>query len=733
MSSKILWIRYNSTSEVYTYTFQGLEKGKIYTFSGLIGWHNNANDKNKVFTITVNGTKELAKVAETFINNNNARFILHPFSIDFMVPSDDESTNFTLKFTSNQAGDCMEALSAMSIVEKTDAKTSMENASESSPYDMTSWLTTPSFENTLPCGWTYDYNFGGGSDIKYHTANPSDGDRILNIWSGNVNSINVSQNVTLPKGKYRVYADLRVDQAKYITNQGVYASVGGNITKSETISNVSDPWEEKDGWNTVSTEFNVANETVVTIGISSTGDGKSSAGWFQADNVKLHYLGNIDDAEAIATAKDVLSSSLSSAKALASLNIGSNAFQVPETAVSVTTLNSAISDAQEVFDNESATLAEITEATEALNNSIDVYNTDCKEEILNTPAEGTRYYLKPSTSGHAKLGNAVLVTLGSTGNNNPTGYSFGASASPKDYLAQAFIFTQVEGNNYNISIETTEGIVYLTYGSLNGSAAGWKAQQIQGTTNPDNKGTFKIEVSNVKNSIKIFNTENNNYIDCQAGGALYTDTDVKFEDFEVVKAEQAEVAGSLAAGKYATRIFPFIPTLPEGVKAYTFGGVEEGNVITLNAVDSPTANVPYILENTSSNEVDITLSGYGLAKQDVYTVDGLTGSFAESTDVPVGNYVLQTLDNGQKFYRVGDETDTVKMPAYRAYLTIDNPAGVKAFSFGGETTGINGVETLTDGAVESIYTINGTRVNSLQKGLNIVKMSNGKTQKVLVK
>jgi hypothetical protein len=117
----------------------------------------------------------------------------------------------------------------------------------------------------------------------------------------------------------------------------------------------------------------------------------------------------------------------------------------------------------------------------------------------------------------------------------------------------------------------------------------------------------------------------------------------------------------------------------------------------------------------------------------LYEVNNLTGTYlAGETTVPANSYVLQTEDGVQQFRTVVTETG-ITMP-YRAYLTVPaESAGVKAFSFGGETTGINGVETLTDGAVESIYTINGTRVNSLQKGLNIVKMSNGKTLKVLVK
>jgi hypothetical protein len=94
-----------------------------------------------------------------------------------------------------------------------------------------------------------------------------------------------------------------------------------------------------------------------------------------------------------------------------------------------------------------------------------------------------------------------------------------------------------------------------------------------------------------------------------------------------------------------------------------------------------------------------------------------------------GEYVLQNHEGKVAFYRVGEYKPEVA--PYRCYLTASaNEA--KAFFFDNEATGINGVDA-AGAEIEAIYTINGTRVNNLQKGLNIVKMSNGKTQKVYVK
>ncbi len=119
LSSKILWIRYKDTSETYTYTFSGLQAGRSYTFSGLVGWHNNPPE-NPTFTITVNGESEFAKLTKAITSKQT----MYGVSADFDVPFSDKSTDFTLKFTLNSSStvnDCMEALSALSIVENKEA------------------------------------------------------------------------------------------------------------------------------------------------------------------------------------------------------------------------------------------------------------------------------------------------------------------------------------------------------------------------------------------------------------------------------------------------------------------------------------------------------------------------------------------------------------------------------------------------------------------------------------
>ena len=66
-----------------------------------------------------------------------------------------------------------------------------------------------------------------------------------------------------------------------------------------------------------------------------------------------------------------------------------------------------------------------------------------------------------------------------------------------------------------------------------------------------------------------------------------------------------------------------------------------------------------------------------------------------------------------------------------ATYDIDIPSGAAHAEFGnGVTNGINTVNN-TNNTITSIYTVGGAKVNSLQKGVNIVRLANGKTIKVV--
>ena len=112
-SSVIFWIRYNTAGESFTYTFTGLTAGLEYKFSCLVGWHN--NDSNPTFTIKIKGgDNELGSVSKAI----TVKQTLYAISLNFTVPADDTSESYVVEFTCNKVGDCMEALSALSLTER---------------------------------------------------------------------------------------------------------------------------------------------------------------------------------------------------------------------------------------------------------------------------------------------------------------------------------------------------------------------------------------------------------------------------------------------------------------------------------------------------------------------------------------------------------------------------------------------------------------------------------------
>ena len=471
-----------------------------------------------------------------------------------------------------------------------------------------------------------------------------------------------------------------------------------------------------DSWITVSATFKTGDAGNYVLGLVPRNSGNKSQNQFLYGDISLVR----------ATASEIkpfLLAEITAANAIynSGANVGTGVFQVPTAAGDA--FNTAINTtAQGVYDNASATVDDVITAISNLQTAEATY----KSTTINAPADGKKYYIKVATTGHGKLGNAWLLALGSTSDNNPTGYTIQANNAPAAYLCQAYTFTQVSGNTYKISITRPEGEVYLTNGTANGSAAGWKASQIQGNTDSSKAMVFTIEATNEANKFYIYNTETNSTIACQSGGNIYTETGNAY--FAVDEASQATVNVTInAAVKYGTRIFPFAPSLPSGVKAYSCEAASDAT-LTLVEVAEPQTNTPYILEATSGC-ASTDLKGWGTASADSYTTGWLTGVYT-STAAPNGSYVLQNNDSKVGFYQVDTEKATPTVGAYRCYMTVPTTAR-PAFFFDDETTGIDAINGLTSGSA-TVYSVDGHVLPALQKGLNIIK-TNGKTYKVMVK
>jgi len=214
-----------------------------------------------------------------------------------------------------------------------------------------------------------------------------------------------------------------------------------------------------------------------------------------------------------------------------------------------------------------------------------------------------------------------------------------------------------------------------------------------------------------------------------------TDKVLYFDNFELYMTEYFDASATMeiSVAKWATFCAPFDVEIPDDVEAYTIDRIEDnGYTLHRERVENTIpANTPVVLY--SETPVNKPVAGKTVAYDDL--VEGLlTGVYAD-TPAKVGTHVLQhrtDLNGAVGFYEVKTEGVTT-VPAYRAYLTVPAGAKARAFFFDGDATAIEAVSTIAADEIEAIYTTAGAQVESLQKGLNIVVLKGGKTQKVFVK
>lgn len=198
--------------------------------------------------------------------------------------------------------------------------------------------------------------------------------------------------------------------------------------------------------------------------------------------------------------------------------------------------------------------------------------------------------------------------------------------------------------------------------------------------------------------------------------------------FTVGTVEEANMV--VTAAKYGTFVAPFdVTEIPEGVTASKVTGSANG-VLVLEAVETIPAHTPVVLQSETPVS-EKTLSGIAApyAKEEAVT-EGLLNGVYVPTQAPVGSYVLQNHSGKIGFFVVGSTIPVVAKN--RCYLIDSTAASAHAFYFTeDDATAINGINAEIINA-EGIYNVNGVRMNSLQKGLNIIKTANG-TKKVMIK
>ena len=393
-------------------------------------------------------------------------------------------------------------------------------------------------------------------------------------------------------------------------------------------------------------------------------------------------------------------------------NEGEGVFQIP--AAAGTALATAIETAQGVYDNASATVANVADAVTAINAAKTTY----EGATLNAPDADKRYVLTLDGKG--------ALTFKSASTEGGYGMPF---MTANVNLAQAFLFeATATANTYKLYFYDLDGNKRYICTRADYGEGGTGTYGIRTAT--DKSLNILIAATTTDGVFNMLNTACENNKLGSNDGDFYTDD--KYSNWTIAEASQASIGINTSDAKWGTTILPFAAELPNGVKAYTCAAKKSGTELTLVEASSIAANTPYIIEG-SWNEI---LNDWGtLGSLDAKTEGWLTGVY-EATAAPVGSYVLQKNNNVVGFYLVADGAQpTVR--ANRCYLTVQETQqggdGARAFFLlGGEATAIKAIETLTSGEAE-IYNAAGARVPGLQKGMNIIRKADGQSYKVMVK
>lgn len=196
-------------------------------------------------------------------------------------------------------------------------------------------------------------------------------------------------------------------------------------------------------------------------------------------------------------------------------------------------------------------------------------------------------------------------------------------------------------------------------------------------------------------------------------GIDMTGTDLK-QMIDVEVGDLATATVSISSALVSTFCAPFKVAIPAGVTASTVTAANEEGSLTLNNISGIIpAHTPVIIQCPISASLDVE----GIYSKGTPTAGMLVGTY-EETDAPADSYILQNQSGVVGFYHVST-SHTVK--ANRCWLVAPE-SGVKAFIIrNDEAEGIN-AQTI-ENKQQTIFNLQGQRVNNVQKGVNIV---NGK-------
>lgn len=337
-----------------------------------------------------------------------------------------------------------------------------------------------------------------------------------------------------------------------------------------------------------------------------------------------------------------------------------------------------------------------------------LHNADGTYEKTAGASAGTAYYYDPNE--------------GKWQTDKPTGPSFSYDEANRQVkLDKSYLVTSKVAETFNSAITSAKGNNSVLSADIT-------------------KATGTIDIAAVRTAIGA--TDQNNVLlyapsAASAGDAQNVIVDGKAANLVIADAMPMDVPTAFTAEKltynrsssgWGTVCVPYAQTANGDLKFYQFGSLsKDGKTMYLTEVSSVAAYEPAIFNGSigySGSDVAISATPASLS------ANGLVGVLTNSETLPKGSSYYYIA--GGKFWQPTKNAVTVN--PQRAYFG-GGSAGAKVLSIGisdDAATGIGAVESAGP-TVEGVYTLGGARLNGLRRGVNIVKLSDGTTRKIVVK
>lgn len=316
------------------------------------------------------------------------------------------------------------------------------------------------------------------------------------------------------------------------------------------------------------------------------------------------------------------------------------------------------------------------------------------------------------------LKNVVITRVNET-DVKPADYTFSilVGSPAESTIALKGNFTDEAINEYNTALATN-----TTVAAIDLSDAADVSSNTAFATGNQNLVLYVAEDAVVKNT-------NNVVIGDECASLILTDG-YSFAAPKAFTANNASYSRTMDT-TWGTICLPYAVASDESTAYYEITGVEN-DVITLTKYDELPAGTPALVKKISGTEIAPQATSVAVSG-DINNVTGtvkMYGSYTNKVRVedPNSYYIYNN-----KFYSCNEY---FFCNAFRAYFTLES-AGAKMLRIADDDDVVTAIDALTGEGngigVESIYGEDGILRKDMEKGMNIVKLSNGKTQKIIIK